>query len=122
MKIVSVAFIAPIMRLFNYHENTIIQNQHMDSLSNSTSKQIFAREKRRISMMVNKYKNLNDYNCFFCLGTGYVKCDACSRPYCQKCDYTGLKQCHICGGSGKGGPRYGFVTISDTIKLNQVCN
>lgn len=115
MRIISVVFIVPIMRLFNYHDKSIIKSQDRSSISTIGSKKIFSREKINITMLFNKYKNRNNYECFYCLGNGYIECDVCSKPsYCCNCEYTGFKKCHICGGSGKGGPRYNFIPIMET--------
>ena len=118
MKIVSFVFIIPAIRLFNSYDKILKNSKDSSNISTLSNKNNFLREKINIIMLVNKYKNINNYECFYCLGKGYVECDKCSKPlYCKDCDNIGLKICHICGGSGKGGPRCNFIPILDSSLL-----
>lgn len=120
MRITSFVFVAPIMTFYNHHFN--IANKHNHILTRKINHTVSS-ERRKIEIVVNKHKNRGIYKCYFCLGSGYVECDKCSKEHCVQCEYTGFKKCHICGGSGKGGPRYMFCVtprISDLdTKFNQ---
>ena len=104
MKVMSFIILVTSSRILN-NPLTKLNNSTQLINNNYFKNNYFKKKKIEFTMLVNKCKNNNINKCYFCDGSGYIKCNKCIKSFCIYCDNSGFKPCNICGGTGKGGPK-----------------